>query len=110
MWGPPGTFSLDCLESPTPETYASGGNPSSSVVPRRPDIAPGAVRHLRAIPLEVLEVPLLSTVIANPSLFTCVPPEIFLRLFKNGSDSHYKGFHLFLCFSLLSFFSSYSLP
>ena len=32
MWGPLGTFSPDCLESPTPETYASGG--SAGVQPR----------------------------------------------------------------------------
>jgi len=70
------------------------------VVPGRLDVAPGAVRHPRAIPLEVLEVPLLSTLIANPSLFTCVPPEIFLRLFKNGSDRHNKGFRLFPYLSL----------
>ena len=55
---------------------------------------------LRAIPLEV---PLLSTVIARPSLFTWVPLGIFLGLFKNGSDSHYKGFLLFLCLCFLSF-------
>ena len=40
----------------------------------------GRLRCLRAIPLEV---PLLSTVIASPSLFTWVPLGIFLRLFKN---------------------------
>ena len=66
----------------------------------------GRLRCRRAIPLEV---PLLSTVIASPSLFTWVPLGIFLRLFKNGSDSHYKGFRLFLCL-FLSFFPSYSLP
>ena len=41
MWGPPGTFSPDCLESLTPETYASGGSLSSNVVPCRPDVEPG---------------------------------------------------------------------
>ena len=82
MWGPPGSFSPDCLESPTPENYTSGGSLSSSVVLCRPDMEPGRLRCLRAIPLEV---PLLSTVIASPSLFTWVPLDIFLRLFKNGS-------------------------
>ena len=62
----------------------------------------GQLRFLRAIQLEV---PLLSTVIASPSLFTWVPLGIFLRLFKNGSDSHYNGFHLFLCLSLPFFLS-----
>ena len=96
MWGPPGTFSPDCLESPTLETYASGGSLSSSVVFCRPDMELGWLRCLRAI---LLEVPLLSTVIASPSLFTWVPLGIFFRLFKNGSDSHYKGFCLFRCLS-----------
>jgi len=45
---------------------------------------------LRAI---LLEVSLLSIVIASPSFFTWIPPRILLRLFKNSSDSHYKGFH-----------------
>ena len=60
------------------------------------------LRCLRAIPLEVS---LLSTVIANPSLFTWVPLGIFLREFKNGFHSHCKGFHLFLCLSLPFFLS-----
>ena len=42
VWGPPGTFSPDCLESLTPETYASGESLSSSVVLYRPDMEPGA--------------------------------------------------------------------
>ena len=42
VWGPRGTFSPDCLESPTQETYASGGSLSSSVVLCRPDMEPGA--------------------------------------------------------------------
>ena len=95
VWGPLGTFSPDCLESLTPETYASEGSLSSRVVLCRPDIEPGRLRCLRSIPLEV---PLLSTVIA--SLFTWVPLGIFLRLFKNDSDTHYKGFCLFLCLFL----------
>ena len=81
MWGPLGTFSPVYLESPTPETYASGGSLSSSVVICRHGA--GALRCLKAIPLEV---PLLSTVIASPSLFTWVPLGIFLRLFKNISQ------------------------
>ena len=53
----------------------------------------GQLRCLKAIPTEV---PLLSSVIASPSLFTWVPLRIFLRLFQDGSYSHYEGFHLFL--------------
>ena len=45
----------------------------------------GQLRCLREIPLEV---PLLFTIIASPSLFTWVPLDIFLRLFKNASHSH----------------------
>ena len=101
MWGPPGTFSPHGLESQTPETYASGGSLSSSVVTCRPDLEPGRLRCLRAIPLEM---PLLSTAIASPSLFTWVPLGIFLRLFKNGFHSHCEGFRLFLRFSLPFFF------
>ena len=61
----------------------------------------GRLRFLRAIPLEV---PLLSTVIASPSLFTWVPLGIFLRLLKNVFHSHGEGFCLFLClfFAFLS--------
>ena len=62
----------------------------------------GRLRCLRAI---TLEVPLLSTVIASPSLFTWAPLGIFLRLFKNVFHSHCKGFHLFLC--LFSAFLSF---
>ena len=49
-----------------------------------------------AIPLEI---PLLSTVIASPSLFTRVPLGIL------SFNSHCKGFHHFLClfFTFLSF-------
>ena len=102
MWGPPGTFSPDCHESPTPETYASRGSLSSSVVLCRLDMEPGQLRCLRAIPLEM---PLLSTVIASPSLFTWALLGIFLRLFKNVFHSHGEGFCLFLClfFAFLSF-------
>ena len=81
MWGPPGTFSPDCLESLTPETYASGAVslPVSSFADWT--WSQGWLICLRAIPLEV---PLLSTVIANPSLFTWVPLGIFLWLFKKS--------------------------
>ena len=65
----------------------------------------GRLRCLRAIPLEM---PLLSTVIASPSLFTWAPLGIFLRLFKNVFHSHGEGFRLFFIFFCLSFFSSYS--
>ena len=57
----------------------------------------GRLRCLRAIPLEV---PLLSTIIASPSLLSWVPLGIFPRLFKNGFHSHCEGFHVFLCLSL----------
>ena len=71
----------------------------------------GQLRCLRAIPLGV---PLLSTVIASPSLFTWVPLGIFLRLFKNGSDNHYKGvplsFSAFLSFPHILYHSTLSKP
>ena len=79
MCGPLGTFSLDCLQSPTLETYASEGSLSSSVVFCRLEWSWGWLRCLRAIPLEV---PLLSTVIASTTLFIWVPLGIFLRPFK----------------------------
>ena len=62
----------------------------------------GRLKCLRAIPLEV---PLLSTVIASPSLFTWAPLGIFLRLFKNVFHGYGEGFSLFLCnfFAFLSF-------
>ena len=53
--------------------------------------------------------PLLSTVIASPSLFTWVPLRIFLRLIQDGSYSHYEGFHLFLCL-FLAFLSFPHIP
>ena len=89
VWGPLGTFSPVCLESPTPETFASGGSLSSSVVLCRWDR--GRLRCLKAV---LLEMPLLSTVIASPSLFTWVPLGIFLRLFQSRSNSHCWGFSL----------------
>ena len=39
--GAPRHLNPDCLESPTPETYTSGGSLSSSVVLCRPDLEPG---------------------------------------------------------------------
>ena len=85
MWGPPGIFSPDCLESSTPETYASGGSLSSNVVLCRRDMELGWLRCLKAI---LLEMPLLSKVMTSPSFFIWAPHGIFLRLFKNGSHSH----------------------
>ena len=61
----------------------------------------GQLRCLRAIPLEV---PLLSTVIASPSLFTWVPLGIFLRLFKNVFIAIAKASAFsFVFFAFLSF-------
>ena len=53
----------------------------------------------------VWRVPLLSTVIASPSIFTWVPLGIFLRLFQSKSNSH-AGASVFP----LSFFASYLPP
>ena len=50
VWGPLGTFSPDCLESPAPETYASGGSLSSSVVPCRLDVEAGAAQMPKGNP------------------------------------------------------------
>ena len=97
MWGSPGTFIPDCLESWTPESYTSEGSLSSSVVLADRTWSQEQLRCLRAI---LLEVTLLSTVIASPSFFIWVPLGNFLRLFKNSSDSQYKGFCLFLCLFL----------
>ena len=94
MWGPPGTFSPDGLESQTPETC--GVSPPVWPFADR-TWSRGRLRGLRAIPLEM---PLLSTAIASPPLFTCVPLGIFLRLFKNGFHSHCEGFRLLLRLSL----------
>jgi len=77
------------------------------VAPYRQTWSWGPLRCLRAIPLEAL---LLSTEIASPSPFTWVSPGIFLRLFKNSPDSHYKGFSQYLGLSLPFFLPSYSLP
>ena len=90
------------IVSRTPETYASGAVslPVWSFADRT--WTRGRLRCLRAIPLEV---PLLSTVVAIPSLFTWAPLGIFLRLFKNVFHSQGEGFRLFLCLfvSFLSF-------
>ena len=86
MCGPLGTFSPDCPESLTSGAYTSGGSLSSSVVFAGWTWIQGQLRSLRAIPLEV---PLLSTVIANPCLSTWVLLGTFLRLSQNGSDCHY---------------------
>ena len=71
----------------------------------------GQLRCLRAI---LLEVPPLSTVIENSSLFTSFPLGIFLRLFKNGSDNHYKGvplsFSAFLSFPHIPYLNRMSEP
>ena len=76
VWGPPGTFSPDCLESPTPGAYTSEGSLSSSVVLCRPDLEPRAAQMPEGNPTEM---PRLSTVIISPSLFTWVslriPPQ-----------------------------------
>ena len=59
----------------------------------------GRLRCLRAI---LLEMPLLSSAITSPSLFTWVSLGIFLRLFQSSSNSHCWGFSL----SSGSFFAS----
>ena len=83
---PPGTFSPGYLESPTPETCASGAvSPPAWSLAGRPDMELGWLRGLRAV---LLEVPLLSLVIASPSLFTWIPLGILLRLFESRSNSH----------------------
>ena len=74
MWGSPGTFSLDCLESPTPGACASEGNLFSNVVLADLTWSQGQLRCLRTIPLEM---PLLSIVVTSPSLFTWVSLSIF---------------------------------
>ena len=85
LWSePPDTFSPDCLESLTPGIYCLRGQ---SLLRCRA----GWLRCLRPIPLEM---PLLSTVITNPSLFTWVSLGIFLRLFQWRSNSHCWGFSL----------------
>ena len=107
MWGPPGTFSPDCLESPIRKPTPLGA--VSLLVWSFADWtwSWGRLRCLRAIPLEV---PLLSTVIASPSLFTWAPLGIFLRLFKNGFHSHGEGFRLFLCLFFFAFLSFPHIP
>ena len=67
----------------------------------------GRLRFLRAIPLEVA---LLSTVIASPSLVTWGPLGIFLWLFKNVFHSRCEGFCLFLCLFYFAFLSFPHIP
>ena len=97
MWGPLGTFSPDCLESPPlkPMPLGAVSLPVWSFADRT--WSRGRLRCLRAIPLKVL---LLFTVIASPFLFTWVPLGIFFRLFKSVFHSHCEGFCLFLCLFL----------
>ena len=91
MWGPPDTFSPYCLESLTlgPTPWRAVSSPLWSFGDWT--WSRGWLRSLRAI---LLEMPLLSTVIASPSLFTWDPLGIFLRLFKNVFHSHGEGFHV----------------
>ena len=67
----------------------------------------GWLRCLRAMPLEM---PLLSTVITSPSLFTWVPLGIFLRLFQSWFNSLCWGFSLLpgssFCLIFLLIFST----
>ena len=57
VWGPPGTFSPDCLESPTPGACASGDSLFSSVVLADWIWSRGQLKNLRAIPLEMRDDP-----------------------------------------------------
>ena len=74
VWGPLGTFSPDCLEilplGPTP--WRAVSSPVWSFADWT--WSQGQLRYLRAI---LLEMPLFSTVITSPSLFTWVPLDIF---------------------------------
>ena len=106
VWGPPGTFSPDCLESPTPGACASG----ASVVLADWIWSRGQLKNLRAIPLEMT---LLATVITSPSLFTWVPLSIFPQAISKQIQQPLSGLQSIGCrFSL--FFpplaSSHSLP
>ena len=73
MWGPPGTFSPDCLESLNPEAYSSEGSLLSDVVLCRLDMEPdnltcgATLFHSNTC----------------PPLFTWVPLGIFLQLFQS---------------------------
>lgn len=84
MCGIPGHFRSDCLGNLTPGAYTSEGNLFSAKGPLQTGQGLGQLSCLRAIPLEM---PLLSTVIVSPSLFTWVPLGFFLRLFQSRSNS-----------------------
>ena len=60
----------------------------------------GQIRCQRRIPLEI---PLLSTVITSPFIFTWIPLGTFLRLFQCMSISHFGGFSL-LSGSFIAYF------
>ena len=106
MWGPPGTFGPDCLESLTPGAYTSEGSLFSSMAVCRPDMELGQLRCLRAF---LLEMPFLSTVITSPSLFTWVSLGILLRLFQSRYNSLCWGFSLLPDFFVFSYFIPYIL-
>ena len=71
MWGLPGTFSLNCLESPNPGSYVSEGSLSSGVVILQTRQT-GSQVQTRCLRASLLEMPLLSTIIISPPLFTWV--------------------------------------
>ena len=104
--GTQSTFSDNYLESPAPGGYTSEGSLFSSMVFADQTWSRRQLRCLRAI---LLEMSVLSTVIASPSLFTWVPPGILLRLFQSRSNSHCWGISL-LTGSFFLFSSSSSLP
>ena len=91
MWEPPRTLIPDCLESLTPGAYTTEDSLFSIWSFADRTWSQGRLRCLRAI---LLEMPILSTVIPSPSLFTWVTVGIFLRLFQSRSNSHCWGFSL----------------
>ena len=86
--GTTGTFSPDCLVNLTPGAYTSEGSHFSSIFFWSLQTGPGVWGQLRCLAVVLLEMPLLSTVITSPSLFTWISLGIFLRLFQRGSNSH----------------------
>ena len=78
--GPPGTFSPDCLESPTLETYASGGSLSSSVVLCRPDMEPLSLLQCMKVKSESEE----GKVILKDRFLTQSAPDIRRKLLKQA--------------------------